>query len=436
MDDTIFALSSGILPSGIAVIRLSGAKVPEIVMALTKTLPPPKQMRFTAFTAQDGRAIDYGLVVFFPSPKSFTGEDCAEFHLHGSKAVVTLMMQELGRFSDCRQAEAGEFSRRAFAQGKLDLTQAEALADLIAAETESQHRLAMMGASGALADLYRHWRGQLIHARALIEAELDFADEADVPGSVSDQIWQDVAALTHAIKRHIEQAERAAVLRDGLKIVIIGAPNAGKSSLINRLAGRDVAIVTQEAGTTRDALEVRLVIAGLPVVVSDTAGLRETSSEIEKMGIDIACQRMQEADLVLLLEDMSDPQPVDLPPISAEIWPIGNKCDKVRGDEARWPVQISAQTGVGEAQLLDRLEQFCQQQAALTGELVAVRHRQIELLRQGVGEMEAALADERLELALRAEHLRVASNMLGKITGDIDVEDLLDIIFSQFCIGK
>jgi len=434
--DTIFALASGLLPSGIAVVRLSGDKVKDIVATLASTIPPARQMFYTPFTACDGAIIDHGLVVFFPAPASFTGEDVAEFHLHGGPAVVERLLQELVCFEGCRQAEAGEFSRRAFANNKMDLVEAEGLADLIAAETESQRRLGVMGASGALASLYRAWRQSLIKARALIEAELDFADEADVPGSVSDVIWPQLAQLHTEIHDHISAGERNQAMRDGLKIVIAGAPNAGKSSLINRLAGHDVAIVTDEPGTTRDALEVRLTLGGLPILVSDTAGLRQAEGNIEQIGITIARQKIKEADLVLLLEDMAEPQPVDLPDIAVPLWHIGNKLDKIRGDKNRWPIQICATDGQGWEMFLEKLTSFCLERSVEIGGLVPARQRQLDLLRQGCAELEQALGSSQLGLELRAEYLRRASDQLGRITGDIEVEDFLDIIFSEFCIGK
>jgi len=434
--DTIFALASGLVPSAIAVVRLSGRQSQDILTAIVGQVPSPRTMLYTPFTARNGERIDQGLAVFFPAPHSFTGEDGAEFHLHGGAAVVNRLLQELASFEHCRQAEAGEFARRAFANGKLDLTAAEGLADLIAAETESQRRLAVMGTSGELAALYRDWRLQLIKARALIEAELDFADEADIAGAVSDQVWPQLAQLSRALSEHIRNGERAETMRDGLKIVIAGAPNAGKSSLMNRLAGRTVAIVTDEAGTTRDALEVRLTLSGLPVFISDTAGLRQTEAAIEKMGIDIARQKIEEADLILLIEDMTDAVPVDLPPHTAPLWRIGNKLDQVKGDTNRWPLQISVTTGQGFDALLEKLTCFCTKSSVEAGQLIPARRRQLDLLRQGRDELEAAINAPQLGLELRAEYLRQAGDHLGRITGDMDVEDFLDVIFSEFCIGK
>ncbi len=435
--DTIFALSSGKLPSGVAVIRVSGNEVQNIIKSIRGKVPPARMMAYGSLYSLEHEFLDSALTVFFPAPNSFTGEDCVEFHLHGGKAVVARFLNELSKFENCRIAEAGEFSKRAFANGKLDLTEAEGLADLIDAETESQRRLAVMGASGALAELYREWRQELLRARAMIEAELDFVEEQDIPDSVSDQIWDKLKLLSSAIKKHVADGYRAQAMREGIKIVIAGAPNSGKSSIINRLAGRDVAIVTDEEGTTRDALEIRLILAGLPVLVTDTAGIRETANKVEKIGIDTALKRLQEADLILHIEDMSSPVEITLPAENnAEIWRLGNKVDLVRGDDSRWPIQFSAETGEGFEEFLDKLIEFCNSFSESLGDLVPARKRQFDLLKETISEIDSALMLKDLDLTLRAEHLRRASDMLGRITGDIDVEDILDVIFSQFCVGK
>lgn len=435
--DTIFALSSGKLPSGVAVIRVSGNEVQNIIKSIRGKLPPARMMAYGPLHSLEHEFLDSALTVFFPAPNSFTGEDCVEFHLHGGKAVVERFLNELSKLENCRIAEAGEFSKRAFANGKLDLTEAEGLADLIDAETESQRRLAVMGASGALAELYREWRQELLQARAMIDAELDFVEEQDIPDSVSDRIWDKLKLLNSAIKKHVADGYRAQAMRDGIKIVIAGAPNSGKSSIINRLAGRDVAIVTDEEGTTRDALEIRLILAGLPVLVTDTAGIRETANKVEKIGIDTALKRLQEADLILHIEDMSSPVKITLPADNnAEIWRLGNKVDLVSGDDSRWPIQFSAETGQGFEEFLNKLIDFCTSFSESLGDLVPARKRQFDLLEKTISEIDSALMLKDIDLTLRAEHLRRASDMLGRITGDIDVEDILDVIFSQFCVGK
>jgi len=293
-----------------------------------------------------------------------------------------------------------------------------------------------MGTSGALATLYRNWRSSLIKARALIETELDFSDEEDISNFAHDRIWADIICLRDDILQHIHNGKRAEVMRDGLKIVIAGAPNSGKSSVMNRLAGRDVSIVTEEAGTTRDALEIRLIIDTLPIFVIDTAGLRDTENHIEKIGIDVAIARMKEADLIILLDDMHNPQIVDLPEISTTVWHIGNKLDLGRGDCNRWPLQFSVWTGEGWDGFIEKLTTFCHEKIVNIGDIVPARRRQITLLENGLSELNAALETDTSNPELRAEHLRYASNYLGRVTGDIDIEDLLDVIFSEFCIGK
>ncbi|ETS04274.1 tRNA modification GTPase mnmE [Bartonella henselae JK 51] len=434
--DTIFAVSSGLLPSGVAVIRLSGSHVVHVVITLCGCLPKARFMHYGNLTARDGSFLDSALTVFFPAPHSFTGEDCAEFHLHGGKAVVNRFLDELSTFKGCRIAEPGEFSRRAFMEGKLDLVQAEGLADLIEAETESQRRLAVMGTSGRLTTLYRDWRHKLMKIRAFIEAELDFSDEADIPNTVSDKVWKDVENLCISLREHIAEGERASILRDGFKIVIVGAPNSGKSSIMNRLAGKPVAIVTEEAGTTRDALEVRLVLGGLPVFLIDTAGFRETDNKIEQLGIEVAKQHVRDADLVILVYDMQNPKEVYLPETSAEIWRVGNKFDLYEENKEPWLIQFSALTGLNFDHFMKELESFCLRRVSEIGNLFPARKRQLQLLKEAVKEIENSVNYDSLDLSLRAEHLRRASDFLGKITGDIDVEDLLDIIFSEFCIGK
>lgn len=434
--DTIFALSSGRLPSGVAVVRASGPKVRFIIETIIGSDIKPRYAAYKTFRSRNGDAIDRGLALFFPGPHSFTGEDCVEFHLHGGIAVVEKLLQELGEMTGCRIAEAGEFTRRAFTNGKMDLTIAEGLADLIAAETEGQRRLALQVASGAQRQLYTEWRQKLIRARAFIEAELDFADESDVPGSVSDQVWRSLQALHKEIEAHIASGKRAAMLRDGLHVVIAGAPNAGKSSLLNFLAGREVAIISEEAGTTRDLLEVKLDLNGIPVYVTDTAGLRETESAVEKIGIERARERASEADLILLLEDMNDPIDVTLVDADVQTWRIGTKADLARAQTDTWPLQISTKGGSGLEELLTKLQSFAEERIGQINDAVPTRQRHINLLRSTLSEIETAASRDDLPLELRAENMRRASQYLGRITGDVDVEEILDVIFSQFCIGK
>ncbi|MBC2883949.1 tRNA uridine-5-carboxymethylaminomethyl(34) synthesis GTPase MnmE [Ochrobactrum sp. CM-21-5] len=436
LHDTIFALSSGRLPSGVAVVRVSGSKVRFVLETIIGVEIEPRYAVYKTFRSRNGDPIDRGLVLFFPGPNSFTGEDCAEFHLHGGIAVVEKLLEELVEIPTCRIAEAGEFTRRAFTNGKMDLTIAEGLADLIAAETEGQRRLALQVASGAQRKLYTEWRQRLIHARAFIEAELDFADESDVPGSVSVQVWASLKTLKTEIEQHVEGGKRAAMLRDGLHVVIAGAPNAGKSSLLNFLAGREVAIISEEAGTTRDLLEVKLNLGGIPVYVTDTAGLRETASSVEQIGIERARERAAEADLVLLLEDMSEPISVSLEESAADVWMVGTKLDLKSDQSTAWQHRISTKTAQGLDELLLSLQEFAETRIGQIRDAVPTRQRHINLLRSTIMEIETAAERDDLALELRAENMRRASQYLGRITGDVDVEEILDVIFSQFCIGK
>ncbi|MFD1200178.1 tRNA uridine-5-carboxymethylaminomethyl(34) synthesis GTPase MnmE [Brucella gallinifaecis] len=434
--DTIFALSSGRLPSGVAVVRISGPQVRFVIETILGVMIEPRYAAYKTFYGRSGEAIDKGLALFFPGPNSFTGEDCAEFHLHGGIAVVEKLLEELAGFPDCRIAEAGEFTRRAFTNGKMDLTIAEGLADLIAAETEGQRRLALQVASGAQRQLYTDWRQNLLQARALIEAELDFADESDVPGSVSGLVWEKLKILRSEIIQHIEGGKRAAMLRDGLHVVIAGAPNAGKSSLLNFLAGREIAIISEEAGTTRDLLEVKLNLAGIPVYITDTAGLRETTSQVERIGIERARERAAEADLVLLLEDMQNPVSVSLEKGDADIWIVGTKADLVAHDRGHWQYGISTKSTDGLDLLIDALKQFAEERIGQINDAVPTRQRHINLLQSTISEIDIAVERADLPLELRAENMRRASHYLGRITGDVDVEEILGVIFSQFCIGK
>ena len=436
LQDTILTLSSGRLPSGVAVVRISGPRVRFVLETIIGAIPTPRNAAYKLFRSRNGDPIDRGLVLFFPGPNSFTGEDCAEFHLHGGKAVVEKLLTEVGELAGCRIAEAGEFTRRAFSNGKMDLTIAEGLADLIAAETEGQRRLALQVASGTQRELYTEWRQRLLRARAFIEAELDFADESDVPGSVSEQVWQSLALLKREIENHIASGKRASMLRDGLQVVIVGAPNAGKSSLLNFLAGREVAIISEEAGTTRDLLEVKLDLGGIPVYVTDTAGLRETESVVEKIGIERARARMADADLVLVLEDMNDPIPIATEETSATLWTVGTKADLNDTSSSDWTYRISTKSGEGLDRLLSDLQAFAEAQIGQIEDAVPTRQRHINLLRSTVTEIDRAVAGTHLPLELRAENMRLASQYLGRITGDVDVEEILDVIFSQFCIGK
>lgn len=437
--DTIFALSSGALPSGVAVVRLSGPAALTIAAALTSGgLPEPRDAALKTIRARnDNTVIDRGLMIVFPSPASFTGEDCVEFHLHGGRAVVQRLLAELGSFDNARHAEAGEFSRRAFENGKADLVEMEGLADLIVAETEMQRRLAMEQSFGGLSQLYEGWAKRLTHCRAMIEAELDFVDEDDIPNSVSDTIWNELAKLTGEMRDHVRASEQGEIVRNGLKVVISGPPNSGKSSLMNALAGSDLAIVTDIAGTTRDILHADVDMNGFLVRLYDTAGLRETDDKVENEGIRRALNAIQTANIVLQLEEIGSHTHHSPVMQSAKRIRIGTKVDRssnpVEGD--RYDVLISTLTGQG----LDQLKEFLVKDLADMaghGLVLPVRGRQVAGLKAAIHHLDAAVEHIDLGLDLRSEFLRSASQDLGKITGRVDVEHLLDVIFSEFCIGK
>lgn len=437
--DTIFALSSGRPPSGVAVIRLSGPHVRAALEAIAGSLPPARAATLRAFRAADGGVIDRGLALFFPAPASFTGEDCAEFQLHGGRAVVDGMLETLTRMHGLRPAEAGEFTRRAFLNGKMDLVEAEALADLIAAETEAQRRFAVASADGAQSALYAGWRKRILHARAMIEAELDFADEADVPGSVSSQVWADMAALAGEIDGHVAGFHRAEIIREGFSVVIAGAPNAGKSSLLNALAKRDVAIVTDEPGTTRDLLHVALDLDGVKVNVTDTAGLREVAGKVETIGIERALATMRTADLIVCLEDLGTPVKVALPETAGQVLRVGSKVDLVgprAGDDAgAFDLVISTRSGAGVADLVEIIAARANAAVGDVDTLIPARARHVALLQKASAHLVDSLA-EGSPLELRAEALRLAGEAFGRIAGTLDVEEVLGVIFSEFCIGK
>ena len=432
--DTIFALSSGSLPSGVGVIRISGPQSVDVLTRLTGSVPKPRRATLAALYDLDHNLIDRGICLFFQGPGSFTGEDCAELQVHGGKAVIAKLLETLASIPEMRGAEAGEFTRRAYINGKLDLANAEALSDLISAETEAQRRFAIANSDSRHRQLYDDWRRQLIEARALIEAELDFSDESDVPGSVSDMVWEQVRGLQQQVVSHAASYRDAEIIRDGLKVVILGAPNAGKSSLLNAIAKRDVAIVTDEAGTTRDVLEVHLDLDGLKVTLADTAGIREATGNVEAIGIKRSLERAQSADLILHVEDMEDPVSFDgMPP--APVIKIGNKADLTNGStHDKYDCIISTKRSEGLDQLIALLKVHGAQYLEKSTSVIPFRERHKVLLEEASAHIAQALYQDELELA--AENLRLASDSLGRICGRIDVEDLLDTIFSTFCIGK
>jgi tRNA modification GTPase len=393
---------------------------------------------------QDGRPLDRGLVLWFPGPRSFTGEDVAELLLHGGRAVVAAVLEAIGTIPDCRMAEPGEFVRRAFDNGKLDLAEAEGLADLIDAETEAQRRQALRQATGALSAVVESWRATLIDAVALVEAAIDFSDEADVGRTSFAQAQSIISGLEAAIGHHLDDANRGEILRDGFRVALAGPPNVGKSSLLNALAMRPAAIVSEEAGTTRDVIEVRLDLAGYPVILSDTAGLRQTEMHIEQEGIRRTLETARAADLILWLIDPGAPQvqlPDDLRPLADRVLLVLNKADLItEGPPPALPddsVLISATTGQGLGDLTARLAAIAKDRLDDTGLPAALTNtRQRALVAEAYGHLGVFLAGNPNETELRAEDLRRSAHALGRLTGRVDVEEVLDRVFSRFCIGK
>lgn len=399
-------------------------------------VPVPQQARYSVIRGRGGNVIDRGIVLFFAGPRSYTGEDSAELHLHGGRAVVARMLAELSAFDGFRPADAGEFTLRAFLNGKIDLTEAEALSDLIAADTEEQRRFAMVNASGGHRERYEEWRRRIVEIMAVVEASIDFVDEEDAPEDVGALVWNAADELAKEIESHCRLYRTGEIIRDGYKVVILGAPNAGKSSLLNALAGRDVAIVTDEPGTTRDVIEVDLDLGGLLVKVSDTAGIRVGEGKAETIGIERSIRAAGFADMVILLEDIAAPAGLQVPDTEAQVIHVGNKADiGATLGSGNYDVLISARTGEGLDRLLGLIEGAARARTVRV-ELIPFRERHVALMERGVSALRRAAGDSNSALEIRAEELRQAADHLGRITGAVDVEDLLDVIFSRFCIGK
>lgn len=436
--DTIYALSSGALPAGVAVLRVSGPQaLPAISMLTGGQLPSPRVAALRTIRNRNDETIDQALVLQFPAPHSFTGEDCVEIHVHGSKAVVDAVFAELETMRGIRPAEAGEFSKRAHDNGKMDLLEVEGLADLLKAETEMQRRLAVEQTTGRLSSLYDGWAHQLTRCRALIEAELDFADEEDVPDSVADQVWVKVSQLKTEISHHLNAGRSSEIIRNGFKVALLGAPNVGKSSLLNAMSGRDIAIVTDIAGTTRDVISADLDVGGYLVTMYDTAGLRETSDVVEQEGVRRACLSAVESDLVLSLSETdSDMQRIDLP-FTTPVVKVATKSDlhPLRSIEG-YDIVLSIVTGDGINELKSLIRAQIENRVGVTHSLAPVRARHKKRLEETLNYVSDALNSEGMDLAVRSEYLRLAATSLGRITGRVDVEDLLGVIFSEFCIGK
>lgn len=427
--DTIYALATAQGKSGVAVVRLTGPSAHDAVRALAGDLPQPRRASLRRLTDPEAGPIDSALVLVFDRGASFTGEDSAEFHIHGSRATIAATLKALSALPGLRLADPGEFTRRAFENGRMDLTEVDGLADLIEAETEAQRRQALRVLSGALGRRTEDWRRRLIGAMSLLEASIDFVDE-DVPVDVVPEVRQMLRGLRDEMAAELAGAAAAERIRDGFEVAILGAPNSGKSTLLNRLAGREAAITSEVAGTTRDVIEVRMDLGGLPVTILDTAGLRETGDTVEAIGIERALARAAAADLRVVLAEGAPPAGLDLGPDDLVLRP---KADLAAGEGPA----ISGRTGEGVAELLAHLTGVLARRAAGAGVAVQERHRLA--LKDAVGALESALSgldDGSGRLELPAEDLRRAVQRLDALVGRVDVEQVLDRIFSSFCIGK
>lgn len=439
-DQTIFALSSGRPPSAIALVRVSGPQAGKIVTALAGKLPSPRMATRVLLRDIGQRPIDDAVVLWFPGPASATGEDVAEFHVHGGRAVLAALFAALSAFDDVRPAEPGEFTRRAFENGKLDLTEAEGLDDLIHADTDRQRRQALRQLKGLLGDRARDWRVRIIEASALIEAGIDFSDEGDVPAELIAPALTKVKALLTEIDEVLAEQGRSERLRDGLVVAIAGPPNVGKSTLMNQLARREVAIVSPHAGTTRDVIEVQLDLDGYPVTVIDTAGIRETDDPVEQEGVRRARARAADADLVLWLTDVS---PVAIQHDgTAPVWMVRNKIDleaasrPLADASGQGAFQISASRGDGLPELIAALVGFVQNYFGDSEGGLIGRTRQRKLLQETAASLRRCVQVVGQGEELAAEELRLAAHSLGRLLGRVDVEDILDVIFREFCVGK
>jgi tRNA modification GTPase len=440
--DTIFAVATGPGRAGVAIVRVSGVGAGRALEELTDRPRPSARIasRRTIVSAE-GESIDDGLVLWFPSPASYTGEDVAELHIHGGPAVVAAVLETLSAREGLRPAEAGEFTRRAFQSGKLDLTAAEGLADLVDAETEAQRRQALRQVHGELGAIYDCWRGRLLGAIGHLEATIDFADE-DLPEGVDRDVFREITALKGAIGKHLADGRRGERIRAGIRIAIIGPPNAGKSSLLNVLAKREAAIVSHHPGTTRDVIEVALDLGGFPVIVADTAGMREAAGELEQEGVRRARSQARIADLKVAVFDGATWPSIDAETrnlMDGDTVAVINKSDLAAGFgdtaiDGIMAMPVSARTGNGIERLTEAIksavrERFSQ---AASPALTRVRHR------RSLEECHAALSRccPELDAELVAEDLRLAARALGRVTGRVDVEEVLDVIFRDFCVGK
>lgn len=445
-ESTIYALSTVYGKSGVAVVRISGASALETVRRMT-ALPLEKlgsrQAHFVKLTsARTGSLLDHSLLLYFPAPHSFTGEDIVELHIHGSRAVIASVLDSLSVLPDYRLAEPGEFSKRAFYNRKMDLTEAEGLADLIDAETAEQQKYALRQMEGSLKNLYDGWRNQLVTLLAHLEAYIDFPDE-ELPPDLISVMMNDVFKLRSAIEEHLQDNNSGERLRDGFRVVIVGAPNAGKSSLLNAVARRDAVIVSDIAGTTRDAIDIHLDLGGYPVIFTDTAGLREAEEAIEQQGIAMAWRKIEDADLIISLFDASQDSVQVFDKLKKsyqnKMLLVANKIDKLTSEQCSHLKKqdcllISAKQAQGIGELLETITRRIASKFTAGSNLLITRARYREALQKTADSLQRFSFEKPIELT--AEDIRLAARELGKITGHIEVDEILDKIFGSFCIGK
>lgn len=438
--DTIYALSSGAGRAAIAVIRMSGPDTARLVVGLAGPLPPPRTASLRNLRNASREILDRALVLWFPAPLSFTGEDCAEFHLHASPAVVQAVMDACSAFANVRPAEAGEFTRRAFLNGKMDLVEAEGLADLLESRTAEQRRQAFRQMSGSASSVFNAWREQLLLIRADIEASVDFADEAGVAEAAALGIDRRIAALLSEMEQHLQRSSVSEVIRDGVRVVLAGLPNTGKSSLLNALSRREAAIVSSMPGTTRDTIEVTMDIAGIPVILTDTAGLRGCAADmVEEEGIRRTRRHMAGADLLIWVWSPDVPGSEQPETDTRPDLVLANKADLLFAAEEQAVEQylpVSTLTGEGMSTLLERLSRLLQDRYGTAESALLVSARQKTAVSRARQHLQEALDISSATAELKAEEIRCASDEIGRLTGRVDVEEWLGAIFSRFCIGK
>lgn len=445
-ESTIYALSTVNGKSGVAIIRISGLSALNVVRQMTP-LPceqiEPRRAYFVKLSSpSDGHLLDHSLLLYFPAPHSFTGEDIVELHTHGSRAVIASVLESLAALPDFRLAEPGEFSKRAFYNHKMDLTEAEGLADLIDAETAEQQKYALRQMEGGLKNLYESWRENLVTLLAHLEAYIDFPDE-ELPADIIENMMNNVFKLRQEIENHLQSGNAGERLRDGFRVVIVGAPNAGKSSLLNAIARREAVIVSDIAGTTRDAIDIHLDLGGYPVIFTDTAGLREAEESIEQQGIAMAWRKIADADLIVGLFDASQDSVQVFDKLKKihqnKMLIAANKIDKLTSEQCsqlqkQGCLLISAKQQQGIEELLGEITSQIADHFTSGSNLLITRARYREALNKTVENLQRFSFDKPIELT--AEDIRLAARELGKITGRIEVDEILDKIFGSFCIGK